>query len=175
MLGKNDILRLILDECDICLHLFEKVPDDAMDYRPTPGQRSTLELLQYVSFCVIGGARTMAEGTWDGYKEVEARAADMTAQEFPAAMARQKQELLDLFATWSQDDVTSRKATTPLGAEVSLEEALVQVPLKWIIAYRMQLFLYAKQAGNEDIWTPNCWGGVDTERPRPSPASESAS
>lgn len=29
----------------------------------------------------------------------------------------------------------------------------------------MQLFLYAKQAGNRDIWTPNCWVGVDWEKP----------
>jgi hypothetical protein len=31
------------------------------------------------------------------------------------------------------------------------------------MAYRMQLFLYAKAAGNHAIQTPNCWAGVDVK------------
>jgi len=29
-----------------------------------------------------------------------------------------------------------------------------------LVAYRMQLFLQAKAAGNSSLATPNCWAGV---------------
>ena len=52
-----------------------------MDYRPGEGQRTTLELLRYLCFCGIGGARAMADGDWDGYKEWEAECAALTEAE----------------------------------------------------------------------------------------------
>ncbi len=172
MLTKDDILDAIHKEMDICLHLFGKLPEGSLDYRPTPGQRSTLELLRYISFCGIGGARCMTEGNWDGYGEVAGRAQDMAAEEFPAAMERQRTEIDALFAGLTDDDLVDRTATDPLGNEAKLGRALFDLPLRWLIGYRVQLFLYAKAAGNEDIWTPNCWAGMDWEKPAPVPDND---
>ena len=168
MLTKDDILDAIHKEMDICLHLYGKLPEGSLDYRPTPNQRSTLELLRYVSVCGIAGARAMTEGNWDGYQELEARSKDMAAEEFPAAMERQRQELDALFAGLTDDDLVNRTVTEPTGAEVKLARALFDLPLRWLCGYRMQLFLYAKAAGNADIWTPNCWAGIDWEKPAPA-------
>ena len=67
MLAKNDIRDLIFKEIDICLHLHGQVPEGGMDYRPTPDQRSTLELLRYISVCAIGGiARSRAGSSSTG-------------------------------------------------------------------------------------------------------------
>ena len=38
---------------------------------------------------------------------------------------------------------------------------LVENLLKWLAAYKMQLFLYVKANGNASIGTSNLWGGVD--------------
>ncbi len=167
MLGKDAILAGILNECDICTHLFTKIPEGTYDFRPTPDQRSMHELLQYLSYCGIGGTRAMAEGNWDGYQEVSERGKQMKPEEFPAAMERQKAELTEYFDGLTQEEVETRTATTPIGEELTLEQALFQLPLRWMTGYRMQLFLYAKQAGNKDIWTPNCWAGVDWDKPKP--------
>ena len=171
MIGKDQILDFVLRECDTCLHLYGKIPEGGLDYRPTPEQRSTLELLRYLSFCALGGARTMVDGNWDGYKELAEAASSMEADEFPAAMERQKDGLRQLFAGLTQEDLETRTATLPVGDEVPLEIALVLLPQHWMVGYRMQLFLYAKQAGNKDIWTPNCWVGIDMERPEAVPES----
>lgn len=170
MLGKNDIRDLIFKEIDICLHLHGQVPEGGMDYRPTPDQRSTLELLRYISVCAIGGARAMADGNWDAWAGFAERADAMAAEDFPAAMATQREELSAFFDGLTQEDVETRMATTPMGTELTLERALVELPLSWMIGYRMQLFLYAKQAGNADIWTPDCWVGIRMERPEPAEA-----
>jgi hypothetical protein len=168
MLDKNDVLDAILTECDIALHLYGKLPEGSLEYRPTPEQRSTEELLRYLSFCAIGGARTMVEGDWDGYGEVAQRAERQAAEDFPSAMERQKEELRALFDGISDADFSEKSATTPLGEQVKLCRGLLDLPLKWMVGYRMQLFLYAKAAGNKDIGTANCWAGIDWEGPAPT-------
>lgn len=170
MIDKDTLLELILEECDICLHLHGAIPDGGMDFRPTPDQRSTLELLRYLSFCALGGTRAMAEGNWDAYRALADDAATMEADAFPDAMARQKEGLRAYFAGLTQEDLDTRIATTPMGVELPLDRALITLPLKWMAAYRMQLFLYAKQAGNTEIWTPDCWAGVSMDRPAPTEA-----
>ncbi len=58
-----------------------------------------------------------------------------------------------------------RDASCPWGTPVKLGEALVRTVLYTYVAYRMQLFLYAKESGNADIGPANCWVGVDAPRP----------
>ncbi len=165
MLGKDDILELTLKECATCVHLHGQVPDGGMSFRPTPDSRSTLELLRYLAMCAIGSTRAMTEGDWDGYRAERAAVAEMSAEAFPAAMARQKTLLTDYFAALTQDQFDAQTATTPMGEEMPLGLALVRLPLAWMVAYRMQLFLHVKQAGNQDVWTPDCWAGVSMDRP----------
>lgn len=163
MIRKNDLLDSLLHECDIASHLHGKIPEGRWGYRPTPDQRSTLELLRYLAGCGIGSARAMTEGTWDGYKAAMDRAADMAPEAFPALMATQKDELRALFAGLDDDALSTQEATLPWGEKVTLGRALIETTLKWLAAYRMQLFLYAKASGNTAIGTANNWAGVDAE------------
>lgn len=170
MIGKDDILELLHKEIDICVHLFGKLPEGGLDFRPTPEQRSTRELLRYLSHCAIGGTRALVEGGWDGYREEAEQAAKLRVEEFPKAMEQQRQRLSDYFGKLTQEQLDTRTATTPIGEQLPLDQALVRMPVAWMTAYRMQLFLYAKQAGNTELWTPNCWAGIDMERPAPQTA-----
>ena len=47
----------------------------------------------------------------------------------------------------------------PLGA------AILNGPAKWLAAYKMQLFLYAKASGAPELKTSNLWRGAD---PKPA-------
>jgi hypothetical protein len=51
-----------------------------------------------------------------------------------------------------------------MGDKTTVGRALVEITLKWMTAYRMQLFLGAKAAGNTEIWTPDCWSGVSMSK-----------
>ena len=94
MITKDQLASSMLRECDICLHLHTKLGPGTLDYRPTSGQRSTLELLQYLSVCGSAGVRCLAESNWKLFGDYSARAQVMTAAEFPEAMARQKADCL---------------------------------------------------------------------------------
>lgn len=161
MLTKDDLLSLMLRECDICIHLHSKIPAGTTDFRFTPGQRSTLELLRYLSMIGIGASRSMVEGKWDAYQAAAKSAESLEAADFPAAMERQKAALSGLFAETPEADFTSKSFTLPWEQVMPLGKAIVTLAYGSLVAYRMQLFLHAKAAGNAAIGTANCWAGVD--------------
>ncbi len=164
MLSKNDILDSILTECDIATHVVSKIPADGADYRQSPDQRSNLEIARYLAFCAIGGTCAMIDGNWDRYTKWNEATANVELANFAEAMERQKQALRDTFDALDDDDL-QREVAHPLGHTMRLERAFVELPLKWLVAYRMQVFTGAKAAGNSDLWTPDCWGGITMERP----------
>src|SRR5215218_5434369 len=49
VLTKAELIASLQNEVRILLHLASKVEPEMRDYRPTPKQRSPLELLQYLS------------------------------------------------------------------------------------------------------------------------------
>jgi hypothetical protein len=170
MLGRDDLLSAMTLECDVARHLFGRLPREdwqaTLAYRPSPPQRSTLELLRYLSFCGIGGCRAVIEGRWEAFREAGRRVEELAAEGFPAAVDEQKRELTELLGSLSDGDLASRRAKNPLGHEMSLARALLEMPVRWLIGYRMQLFLYARALGAE-VGTPDCWYGITLPPPGP--------
>ncbi|HKR64723.1 MAG TPA: hypothetical protein VJZ00_13405 [Thermoanaerobaculia bacterium] len=165
MITKDQLAESMLRECDILLHLHSKLPPGALDYQPSPEQRTTLWLLRYVAICAIGGIRCMAEANWKLFGEYNARVKEMTGDEFPAAMERQKQEIADFFASVSEGTLETQEAPMPGGGVLPLGAAILNGPFKWLAAYKMQFFLYAKAAGATELKTSNAWRGTDPKPP----------
>lgn len=161
MISKDLLLQSMIHDCEISKHLFTKISAASMDYRPTPKQRSMKELLRYLSICGIGGATCMTKNNWDLYGKFSERAAAMDVAEFPAKMDQQIAELKNLFNSLSEEDLETKEAPLPGGGSMPLGAAFLNAPAKWLTAYKMQLFLYAKAAEGSDIRTANVWGGQD--------------
>ena len=49
VLTKSELVALLQKEVRLLLHLTTKIDPDMLDYRPTPKQRSTIELLRYLT------------------------------------------------------------------------------------------------------------------------------
>ena len=161
MITKEQLEVALTHECDIAIHLFGKLAPEAYDYRPSPGVRSTTELLRYLAMCGIGGIRWFESGNLDVWKENQARVADMAPEEFPEAMQRQKREIQEFFAGTGEETLRTREAKLPTGAKMPLGAAIMNSPLKWLAAYKLQLFSYAKANGAPEIGTANAWAGID--------------
>ncbi len=161
MIQKDDLLDAMQREYALIRHLASKVNAQNADYRPTPGQRSMTELLQYLSFCGSGATATMIDTGWERYKEYSEAAQSVTWETFPAALDAEEARLAGLFQEISAEDFASREAKTPLSEILPLGRALLEVPMKWLPAYRMQLFLYLKESGLSELGTYNCWAGRD--------------
>lgn len=161
MITKEQLAAAMTRECDIAKHLFTKLGPDSTEYKPTPGQRSTLELMRYLSICGIAGIRCLDESNWKLFGEYVERAKGMKSDEFPAAMDRQKREIEDFFSSVTEKTLETKDAGLPIGGTLKLGEAIMGLPLKWLAAYKLQLFLYAKATGASEIGTANAWMGID--------------
>ncbi len=165
MITKEQAAQSMARECDIVLHLFSKLSPEAYGYRPSPEQRSTEELLRYLSVCGILGITCTVNADWKLSGAFFDRAREMPAADFPAAMQRQKQEILDFFETTSEETLVTQEAPMPGGGALPLGAAILNGPAKWLTAYKMQLFLYAKASGAPELKTANLWRGTD---PKPA-------
>jgi hypothetical protein len=175
MISKNDIFKSIRHEANVCKHLYGKLPEGCMEYRPTTGQRSTIELLRYLAVVGIAGTRSMIEHDWSIWGTYKSRADQMTPEDFPEVMDQQMDELEAYLDTISDEDFETKTLKLPTGQELPIDIGLMNSIVKWLTAYKMQLFLYTKANGRDDIGTVNCWAGIDMPpRQKPAPAAEEA-
>lgn len=168
MLTKEEFIKSIRHETAICKHLYSKIPEGGLEYRPTEGQRSTLELLRYLTGTVISPARGLVNNDWSHLRADMDALEKLSAEDFCAAMDRQADETEKLLEGVSDEDLLTQETTSPVGTPELLGSALVNLCLKFFAAYKMQLFLYLKSAGASDLSSFNCWMGMDRpESPKP--------
>lgn len=156
MFTPQDFIAQFRKETHTCLYLFTFMPQGGLDYRPTPGQRSTLELLRYLSYGPYNGVFRTLAGDWKvGIPTAEATSG-MPASDFPRRMAWQLAEVERLVGAADPNDLADKDMEFPSGDRMKRGRALVAYPLNWLSSYRMQLFLYLKAAGatlaSSDLW-----------------------
>ncbi len=161
MIGKNLLLQSLLREIEIVRHLHGKIAPGNENFKPTEGQRTTLELLRYLSYCGLGGAIYATTGDAERVKPMREASLKLGLTDIPAALDRQAAALKDLFASLDERELMTREVTVPWGARDTAARWLLDLPLKWLTGYRMQLFLYLKQSGRPELATSNCWRGED--------------
>jgi hypothetical protein len=161
VLTKPELIAALRNEVRILLHLAGKVDRTTLDYRPTPKQRSTFELLKYLS--VMGPAFTQAAkggfemSMWTAAMDAaEARDFDQTL----AAIAGHADTYEALLADVSDADLRAEIDGLD-GSKVSRGAFIVNLVLCGCAAYRTQLFLYLKACGREELSTMNLWAGAD--------------
>ena len=145
----------------ILASLASKIDPPMLDYRPTPKQRSIIELLKYLSVMGPGLVRAAKAGTFDpavwtvAEKEASARNFEQTL----AAIAAHRQEYATLLGDLSDADF--RAEIEMFGRKTTRGAFIVNLVLCGCAAYRTQLFVYLKACGREELSTLNLWAGVD--------------
>jgi hypothetical protein len=161
VLTKSELIASLQHEVHILLHLAGKIDRTALDYRPTPKQRSTLELLKYMSVMGPSLVEAVIAGGFDPNAWVAATSAAETRDfdQTLAAIAAQR----DLFAArlGAMSDADFRVEVEMFGRRVTRGSFLVNTVLCGYAAYRTQLFVYLKACGREELNTMNLWAGVD--------------
>jgi hypothetical protein len=162
VLTKSELIAHLQNEVRILLHLAGKVEPQMHDYRPTPKQRSTIELMRYMSIMGPQLVKAAKGGAFDrdawgaAQKEADARDWDQTI----AAIAKQGDEYAQLLGSWSDADFRAEMDAFGRG-KVAKGKFLVDLVAGGHAAYRTQLFLYLKSCGRDELGTMNLWGGAD--------------
>lgn len=161
VLTKSELIASLRNEVRILLHLASKIDRGQLDYRPTPKQRSTLELVQYLT--IMGPALLQAAraGAFDPAKWAGAQQA-AAAKDFDQTLTALGQ-LTDDYAALLADvsDADLRAEIHLFGGASTRGAFIVNQVLCGCAAYRTQLFLYLKACGREELNTLNLWAGMD--------------
>lgn len=166
VLTKDELLAELENEVRIWLHLISKITPENLNFRPTPKQRSILELVQYLTVMAPVHTRGVLAETFDmeawgkDWTAEESIAKNRSFEEAKAAIAGQPAMLRELLGPVSDERLRSEIAM--FGAKASRGSWLVTLLLCHYSAYRMQLFQYLKFSGREELNTINLWVGRDT-------------
>ena len=161
MITKEQLIESMKHEVSVIKHLATKVPESKLDWRPTPEQRSMLELMRYLTATGLSMATYCVSGNWDHGKDLKLEADKVTSAVFAEAMDKQVERIELLLADIDGDAASTTKAMTAWGTETSQGCVFTDAVIKSFVAYRMQLFLYLKQATDQELTSYNCWVGED--------------
>jgi hypothetical protein len=161
VLTKSELIGSLQDEVRILLHLASKIEPAMLDYRPSPKQRSTIELLKYLT--VMGPALVQAATSGGFSREAwtlaERAAATRDFGQTVAAIANHGEEYARLLG--DLDEADFRAEVEMFGQKTTRGAFIVNLVLCGCAAYRTQLFLYLKACGREELSTMNLWAGMD--------------
>ncbi len=157
MFTPQSLIRAWKAETEICVALFGKIPPGGLDFRPTPGQRNTIELLRYLAYGPRNGVVRILSGDWKATPPAMEMAKDMPPSDFVQVMRRHADEVERLLLAADPEDLARGTITFPWGETLPKGEALVINPYRWLTGYRMQLFLYLKAAGASQLATADLW------------------
>jgi hypothetical protein len=160
MFTKENFADSLKHECRVVRHLFEKIPAGSMDFRLTPGQRSTLELLQYLTVIVPASIELVYQGKSDVFGPFVEKSKAVTAENFIAMFEECEKTALETLSKFDSEKLNEVMNVFMMGDKTK-GVYLVETILKWIVAYKMQLFLHIKASGNTLVGTSNVWGGMD--------------
>lgn len=167
VLSPRELIDALKLEVRILSHLVTKVTPEMLDYRPTPKQRSMIELLRYLAmmgpmmtrFALAKPGEDMRVMWGAVAKEVEG----MNLQQVAAKIASQEAEYEALLGPLTDEDY---RVTFQGFAGLAVRGPyLVTSVLGGHAAYRTQLFCYLKACGREELTTTNLWRGMDAPPP----------
>jgi hypothetical protein len=161
VLTKPELIGSLQNEVRILLHLAGKVDRAMLDYRPTPKQRSTLELLQYLTIMGPNLVKAAKAGSFDppAWTALEKAAAGRNFDQTLAELASHTQAYATLLGDMSDADF--RSEIEMFGQKTSRGAFIVNLVLGGCAAYRTQLFVYLKACGRQELSTLNLWAGID--------------
>jgi hypothetical protein len=165
VLTKEELIKSLQNEVRILVHLAGKVDKSKLDYRPTPKQRSTLELLQYLVMMGPTEVAIIKTEVFDQttmntvWRPAEEAAKAMNYDQAVAAIQEQSDEYARLLSGWTEADF--RGKVDMFGRKSTRGALLVDLVLAGHAAYRTQLFDYLKSCGREELNTWNLWAGMD--------------
>ena len=159
MITKQQFIESLMGELSIVRHLGTKITPEMLEYRPHEKQRTMLELMQYLSHAFETGMTGSINGG-DGpyFGGLAAKAPRVTLETFDFVMEAQINSIRTMLEPLTEEDLA--KETELFGRKAPIGVHMLGV-MKWVVAYKMQLFLYIKACGNHDINTSNLWRGVD--------------
>lgn len=156
---KQHLLFNLQREIDLLKQLAPLIEEKDLEYRPHEKVRSTYEVMQYLG--TIGELifRWMLKNdlTPEVRLEFKAKREAVTLANFAATLDEQMRRMEQYLAEVSDEDLNTLEVEMPTKEKMPLGQAIINGPIKWFAAYRMDLFMYLKMNGKVELGTKEAW------------------
>ena len=168
-MNKETLLKSITKEMKIIRRLSTKIPTDQINFRPKEGMRSSLELLQYLGFCgtamILYWYKNEDSDFRTFFGGLRTHGQNITHENFISTMDAQITLVNQLFEKITEEDLLTKEVDFPSGEKAMLGEGIIETSIKWLTAYKMQLFVNLKLSSEETLTTPDLWRKTDLDIP----------
>ena len=163
MISRDEFLESIRTEVAIVKHLYSKVDKDKLNYKLSPAQRSTSEVLDNLPCNLYLIANSLMKSDFSNFK-VEAEAIAASAKkDFNATMDAEYAKFEALVKGLSDSDFKNKEMAFPNGTKFKAGVGLLQSTYRFLVSYKMQLFQYLKAGGRQELVSSNLWWGRDPQ------------
>jgi hypothetical protein len=159
MITKEQYIGALTHELNVVKHLAAKVKPEQLSYKPTDKQRTLGELMQYLSYVTPAFLDAITKNDMSVYMKHHDAASMPTLENFGGLIDTQIAQIPGFVSPLTDEDMNKE---VKLFMSRTIGMWLIFV-LQNITAYKMQMFLYMKASGTENIGTSNVWSGADPE------------
>ena len=156
---KQQLLFNLEREIVLLKQLSSVIEEKDLSYRPSEKQRSTYELMQYLSGVGSFMFRRFIDNdiTPEERQKIMDYRNTLTLANFSDRLDEQLNSIKIYMERISEEDLLTKEIELPWQEKMVLGAAIINAPIKWLAAYRMELFMYLKMNGHTDIGTKEAW------------------
>ncbi len=135
------------------------IEEKDLDYRPNEKVRSTYELMQYLSGIGSIMMRRFVKNdiTPEEREKIMAYRSTLTLGNFQERLDEQWEQIKMYMGEITDEELLTKEIELPWKEKMVVGAAIINAPIKWLAAYRMELFLYLKMNGKSAIGTKDAW------------------
>jgi len=156
---KQALLQNLQREIFLLKQLAPFIEERDLEFRPAEKMRSTLELMQYLSGIGATMLRWFVKNdlTPEEWVKIREHRKTLTRENFKERLDQQMEDILMYMNMISEEDLNKMEVELPNKEKMMLGIAIINAPIKWLAAYRMQLFTYLKMNGRAELSTKEAW------------------
>ena len=135
------------------------IEEKDLDYRPNEKVRSTYELMQYLSGIGSIMMRRFVKNdiTPEEREKIMAYRSTLTLGNFQERLDEQWEQIKMYMGEITDEELLTKEIELPWKEKMVVGAAIINAPIKWLAAYRMELILYLKMNGKSAIGTKDAW------------------
>jgi hypothetical protein len=156
---KKHLLSNLEREITLLKQLATHIEAKDLDFRPAEKMRSTYELMQYLSAAGSFVLRWFIDNdiTPEVRQKLTETRASLTLENFPARIDEQWKVIKGYIEPLTEEELITREVELPWKEKMPLGQAIINCPIKWLAAYRMELFMNLKMSGKSELATKDAW------------------
>lgn len=156
---KHHLLQNLQREIFLLKQLAKHIDQNDLDFRPNEKMRSTYELMQYLSGIGATMMRWFVKNdlTKEEWVKIREYRKTVTRENFQERLDEQMVQIQMYMDLITEEALNTQEVELPSKEKMVLGSAIINAPIKWLAAYRMQLFVYLKMNGKIELGTKEAW------------------